>query len=349
MLSPDMPEVQKFTETTEYVFLEMSGYESVICSSILSAFEGYFGDYHRTRRTIGSELWINPLMLLYIAFDISKVTSNILYFDALAACTSIEPLIGNSMANLFRGNNPFKEKIGARILPTFVSVVDDPFAIEYKNTKLFGTLPIDHEGVKAQKITLFDKGILKTFCSTRTPSRYVKVSNGHSRGGAASPTNVFVTTDKASTRAELYTKLRELGKDQGLKKVLIVRRLQNSMTKMTGGSFLSILGGLTQGAGSISLAPAAVVFEVDVETGKETPSRVTPFAGIGIRTLRDIDVMGDDSAAYPLVPADSRNSGDALSIIAPSFIVKEMDTEKTERSSEKPPLLPNPYFEKQAN
>lgn len=261
----------------------------------------------------------------------------------------IEPLIGNSMANLFRGNNPFKEKIGSRILPTFVSVVDDPFATEYKNTKLFGTLPIDHEGVKAQKITLVDKGILKTFCSTRTPSRYVKLSNGHARGGAASPTNLFVTTDKASTKEELHAKLRELGKDQGLKKVLIVRRLQNSMTKLTGGSFLSVLGGLSQGAGSITLAPAAVVFEVDVETGKETPSRVTPFAGIGIRTLRDIVVMGDDSAAYPLVPAASRNSGDALSIIAPSFIVKEMDTEKTERSSEKPPILPNPYFEKQAN
>lgn len=260
----------------------------------------------------------------------------------------IEPLIGSSMANLFRGNNPFKEKIGSRILPTFVSVIDDPLATEYKGSKLFGTLPIDHEGVRAEKVTLVDKGILKTFCSTRTPSRFVKVSNGHARSGAASPSNLFVVTDKASTLAELREKLRELGKDQGLKKVLIVRRLQNSMTKLTGGSFLTMLGGLTQGAGSITLNPASVVYEVDVATGKETPSRCTPFAGMGIRTLRDIVAMGDDSTAYPLVPAASRNGGDALSIIAPSFIVKEMDTEKTERSSEKPPILPNPYFEKQS-
>ena len=89
MLSPEMPEVQKFAEASEYVFLEMRGYESVICSSILSALEGYFGDYHRTRRTIGTELWISPLMLLYMAFDVSKVASNILYFDDLAACKTI--------------------------------------------------------------------------------------------------------------------------------------------------------------------------------------------------------------------------------------------------------------------
>ncbi len=109
MLSPDMPEVQKFTEATEYVFLEMRGYESVICSSILSAFEGHFGDYHRTRRTIGTELWISPLMLLYMAFDVSKVAANILYFDDLAACetlTQVRTVIGEFRTKTARRKTP---------------------------------------------------------------------------------------------------------------------------------------------------------------------------------------------------------------------------------------------------
>jgi len=89
MLTADMPEVKNFVEATEYVFLAMRGYESVICSSIISALEGHFGDHHRTRRTVGSELWISPLMLLYLAFDVAKVTENVLYFDGLAGCETI--------------------------------------------------------------------------------------------------------------------------------------------------------------------------------------------------------------------------------------------------------------------
>ncbi len=111
MLSPDMPEMIKFVEATEFVFYEMRGYESVICSSIISALEGYFGDHHRTRRTIGTELWINPLMLLYMAFDVSKVTENILYFNDLSSCQSLD-----QVRNVIRD---FRERTAVRKLPTF--------------------------------------------------------------------------------------------------------------------------------------------------------------------------------------------------------------------------------------
>lgn len=111
MLTSDMPEVQQFKEATEFVFFEMRGYESVICSSILSALEGHFGDHHRTRRTIGSELWINPLMLLYLAFDVAKVTENILYFNKLSDCETIEHV--RAMIREFR------DKTEVRKVPPF--------------------------------------------------------------------------------------------------------------------------------------------------------------------------------------------------------------------------------------
>lgn len=111
MLTTDMPEVKNFVEATEFVFFEMRGYESVICSSIMSALEGQFGDYHRTRRTIGSELWINPLMLLYLAFDVAKVTENVLYFKELSGCESID-----SVRKLIR---EFRERTEIRREPPF--------------------------------------------------------------------------------------------------------------------------------------------------------------------------------------------------------------------------------------
>jgi len=111
MLSPDMTEMTRFVEATEFVFYEMRGYESVICSSIISALEGYFGDHHRTRRTIGTELWINPLMLLYMAFDVAKVADNILYFSDLSDCQSIEQV--RTIISQFR------DKTAIRKIPGF--------------------------------------------------------------------------------------------------------------------------------------------------------------------------------------------------------------------------------------
>lgn len=111
MLTSDMPEVQSFVEATEFVFFEMRGYESVICSSILSALEGHFGDYHRTRRTVGSELWISPLALLYLAFDLPKVTENILYFSELAGCETIE--------EVRKAISEFRDRTKIRKVPSF--------------------------------------------------------------------------------------------------------------------------------------------------------------------------------------------------------------------------------------
>ncbi len=259
----------------------------------------------------------------------------------------VDPL-GGGIAAMMGSTNPLKDKVGQRVLPTFLSILDDPQATDYKGTKLFGGMNIDHEGVKAQKLTLVDKGILKTFCSTRTPSRYVKQSNGHSRYGNPSTTNLFVLADTTTNKAELYKKLRELGKQEGLKSVLVVRRVQNLFTSVLDPKsiIMGMMGSMRKRSG-FNLLPASLVYQIDVETGAETIARVTPFNGVGLNTMRDIVAVGDDPTAYPiLLPTVSQ--GDALSIVAPSVLVKELDTAKADKNMEKAPILPNPYFEAKA-
>ena len=56
---------------------------SIVCSSIMSAMLGHFGNYHSTKRTGGSKLFINPLMSLYWAFDICSVVEQIPYSKEL--------------------------------------------------------------------------------------------------------------------------------------------------------------------------------------------------------------------------------------------------------------------------
>lgn len=89
-LTNEMPEVQRFIEATEFVFEEMRGYESVICSGVLSALEGKYGDYHRTRRTVGSKLWINPLMQLYWFFRLDGFADHVPYLRKIQDAETLD-------------------------------------------------------------------------------------------------------------------------------------------------------------------------------------------------------------------------------------------------------------------
>ena len=82
-LVKEMPEVQKYQEASEFVFRSMPQHISIVSSSILSAIEGHYGDYHATPRTSGSRLWINPLMSIYWCFQLEKVAQRILYLEEL--------------------------------------------------------------------------------------------------------------------------------------------------------------------------------------------------------------------------------------------------------------------------
>jgi len=56
---------------------------SVINSSIISSVRGEFGNYHLTDKTLGSRLWISPLMSVYWFFDLPAVARQTLLYSAL--------------------------------------------------------------------------------------------------------------------------------------------------------------------------------------------------------------------------------------------------------------------------
>jgi hypothetical protein len=77
----EMPEFQLYQEALEYVCACMPHWPSIVNTSIASAVNGRFGDQHATKRTEGSELFINPLMGLYWAFSLEHVARRNLYLD----------------------------------------------------------------------------------------------------------------------------------------------------------------------------------------------------------------------------------------------------------------------------
>jgi len=67
------------------------------------------------------------------------------------------------------------------LLPDFLSVYFDPTLKKFAGTELVGYYPYDDEGVKAHRVTVVDKGILKNFLMSRAPIEGFDRSNGHGR------------------------------------------------------------------------------------------------------------------------------------------------------------------------
>ncbi|MGQ0604904.1 MAG: DUF1152 domain-containing protein, partial [Anaerolineales bacterium] len=72
-LVPQMEAYKQFEEAVLYVQGQRFHDPSVINSSLISAVQGQYGDYHLTEKTKGSRLWISPLMTLYWFFDLAAV------------------------------------------------------------------------------------------------------------------------------------------------------------------------------------------------------------------------------------------------------------------------------------
>jgi hypothetical protein len=82
-LTREMKEFDLYREASEFVAARMPRAPSIVNSSIISAIEGRFGDYHATKRTEGSTLFINPLMGIYWTFDLGTVARRNLYLDKI--------------------------------------------------------------------------------------------------------------------------------------------------------------------------------------------------------------------------------------------------------------------------
>jgi len=92
-LLEEMPEVQSYREASRYVFRQMPHHVSIVSSSIISAIEGKYGDYHATPRTQYSKLWINPLMPVYWCFQLREVADRILYRESMLQTETINDSI----------------------------------------------------------------------------------------------------------------------------------------------------------------------------------------------------------------------------------------------------------------
>src|SRR5437016_8518374 len=107
-------------------------------------------------------------------------------FSPDAVDDSVSSLIGQHLVGrkpqLGRPNRTvgaFATSYKARVLPTFLSVIDDPTWKNFQGKSLIGSYLFDSEGVKAQSVDVIEIGILTSYLIGRQPLRDFPASNGH--------------------------------------------------------------------------------------------------------------------------------------------------------------------------
>jgi TldD protein len=141
--------------------------------------------------------------------------------DLLAtAVVATRPAMGTEI----RTNGPFASSFQERVLPPFLSVIDDPGLTHYDGKELIGAYDVDDEGVPAQQVDLIRSGHLVNYLIGRQPVKDFPQSNGHGRAGVAGAARPSISVLKISAQnglsdAELNQKLMELMKEDGLKYV----------------------------------------------------------------------------------------------------------------------------------
>ncbi|MBD2295407.1 DUF1152 domain-containing protein [Anabaena sphaerica FACHB-251] len=84
---------QNYEKALLYVQSQPQQEPSIINSSIISAVQGHFGDYHLTYRTKGSQLWISPLMSIYWFFELSTIVEQHLFLSELFLTETVADVI----------------------------------------------------------------------------------------------------------------------------------------------------------------------------------------------------------------------------------------------------------------
>ena len=276
---------------------------------------------------------------------------------------SFSPVLEQMLTGL-GGKSDWVGRIGARVLPPSVTLVDDPGAKDFKGTPLIGEYGVDDEGVKGQKVTLVENGTLKGELMSRRPGPDFQESNGHGRAAFlndAKPTmsNVIFSSTETMPPADLKKKfLDECRAERGSERnrsCLIVREMDNpALSLLHQEDFSELLASFGGGAGTGDRLPL-VVYRVDPDTGKEEIVRGARIIGLNTRALRNISGIGNDDfvdnymqsqvngfAGTALAAFGSAQSGVPASIVAPSLLFEDVEVRGERGEAKRLPLLPPP-------
>ncbi len=215
-----------------------------------------------------------------------------------------------------RTTGAFATSYKTRVLPNFITIVDDPTLKDFEGKSLVGNYDVDDDGVKAQPVTIVNNGMLVNYLVGRQPIRDFPSSNGHGRAGAG--------TFPAPNLGVLQVKSSDAQSPEALK-----QRVVQMITEQ----------GKPYGYRVETLGPGntpRLLYRIYPD-GHEELVRGAVFNELDVRALRsDLMSVGND----PLV--SNRAGGIATTVISPSLLFDELEVKRADTSKDKLPDYPPP-------
>ena len=230
----------------------------------------------------------------------------------------------------------FSSQIGKVVMPEWLTVYDDPTLTTINGIPLNGFYHYDDEGVRAQRASMVEKGVLEGFIQGRNPIDGFPNSNGHGRKQFGRPSvsrqgNLVVESARSIPKTEL-------------EEALIAEI--NRQNKPFGMIFTDISGGFTL---TSVFTPQAF---------KVNPVLAYRLYPDGRRELvRGVDIVGTPLSALASIMAASREvetfngvcgaeSGWVpVSASAPSLLIKSLEIERGFAGFDRPPVLDAPSIQ----
>lgn len=243
----------------------------------------------------------------------------------------------------------FQNKIGARVLPEWLSVNAVPLLTKDNKRPIAGHYTIDDDGIRAQDVRLVENGYLKTLLSSRVPTKRISASNGHQRGGAAMLSVIeFEARDikRQLSAAALRARMMKMVKDRDLPYGIVIRKALNQNLLFTG--LYAVAGPdfpLPQGEGKLGLLEVWRVYP----DGREELVRGVEAAGLAPVLFKDIIAVGQKTTVHNyLAPSVSPSfiTGGAQyivsTIITPDLLFEDLELRPIEGDLPTTPHLSSP-------
>jgi TldD protein len=228
----------------------------------------------------------------------------------------------------------FTKKINQQVLPTFLSVYDNPNLEQYEKQDLSGCYLFDDEGVKPQRVNLVENGILKGFVLSRSPVKGFPNSNGHGRSQPGqrpiSRQGVLVVESSKTVpwielRQILLEQCKAQGKDYGL-------------------LFDVVVGGFTFTGRYMPQAfnvTPVMVYRIYLDGRPDELVRGVDLIGTPLTSFSKIIAAGQDPGIFNGY-CGAESGSVPVSAISPPLLTTQIEVQKKHKTSDKPPVLPPP-------
>jgi predicted Zn-dependent protease len=228
----------------------------------------------------------------------------------------------------------FTKLLGKQILPSFLSVSDDPTLATFDGVSLSGHYSYDDEGQPARRVDLIKNGVLDTFLMSRLPIASFSTSNGHGRSETGHmPTgrqgNLIVTSSKTVSNAELREMLKAEAKKQGKAYGLYFEDISSGFAVTT-----------RRSPQAFQVIPL-VVYRVYVDGRPDELVRGVSIVGTPQAALNRILATNDKQDIFNGI-CGAESGSIPVSAVAPAMLVSEIETQRQAQGTARPPILPPP-------